>query len=136
MTLQELQDALDYQRELYPQWLAFHDAVQALIDNKSDLDAPPIAGKAATSKLAALKLAPHVGSMRRKVLDRIRERTIVWPKSIGRGSTASEIVYDLESVAQTISARLSELRDGGHIKDSGLTRDNERGFAETVWILA
>ena len=50
------------------------------------------------------------------------------------GATGSQIAEALDILPYTAKPRCSELRDAGHIFDTGKTRKNSNNKAETVWM--
>ena len=135
MNTSEVRERLEVWESTYPQLYAAWDQMRDLIEHiegepKSDLDAPAIPGKTETSNAAALKLMPSVGTIRRRVLDYVR----LFSAMPNPGVTCSELVIALNSRHQTISGRPTELKDGGWIEWTGETRDNERGFAEQIYV--
>lgn len=80
----------------------------------------------ATSRAAALAIAPRTGTQRRKVLNAIAYK----PR------TDEELQADLRMNANSERPRRVELVEGGWIKDSGLRRPTAAGGESIVWALA
>lgn len=92
-----------------------------------DLFNLPVAeGKTDTSKAAAAKVTHHVRGLRLRVLDYVRN-------SGEGGATLSETTASLEWIAQSISARFTELKALGLVRDTGHRRNNSRGNREVVY---
>ena len=81
----------------------------------------------ATSKAAALSVAPRTGTQRRRVLDAI---------AASGGLTDEEIQARLAMNPSTQRPRRVELVEGGWIKDSGARRPSSSGRESIVWELA
>lgn len=78
------------------------------------------------SRAAADKIAPKTPVIRQRVFDYIKQQQ-------GRGATGSEIAAALNVLPYTAKPRCTELAEDGYIVDTGTTRENSRGNAETVW---
>jgi hypothetical protein len=80
------------------------------------------------SQEAAKRVANYSATMRRKVLDKLREHPA--------GLTADELAGNLEISPLSARPRLSELRRPGEIVSTGERRKNESGMTATVWKIA
>lgn len=80
-----------------------------------------------TSREAAISIHPGAGTMRRRVLDFIRQ---VGPV----GVTDDELEYHLGLRHQTASARRRELELGGFICKTGRTRKTRSGRSANVYV--
>jgi hypothetical protein len=80
-----------------------------------------------TSKAAAIAAEPRAGTVRRRVLDVIRD-------SGERGATDDEIEARLGLRHQTASPRRTELLNSGHVVDSGMKRRTRSGHDAIAWI--
>ena len=93
-------------------------------------DHPPASGKTWTSRLAALKIEPVVGSMRRIVLDVIREHG---PRS---ADEITKLGWSEDKHPYTVRPRLTELVDLGWLeKAPGAFKLNRQGNPEQVFQL-
>lgn len=87
----------------------------------------PARGKTDTSWQAAAAIAPKAGAIRATVLD--------WIKKAGaNGLTTDEVTAIVGIDRGTVQPRTSELKVGGHIRDSGIRRKNDNGKKAIVWI--
>ncbi len=66
---------------------------------------------------------------------RLRVLCLTWLKSHG-AHTADEIAAGLQQSILTIRPRVSELRAGGQVRDTGERRRNASGKRATVWTAA
>jgi hypothetical protein len=83
----------------------------------------------ATEASAALMAMPKTGTQRALAYEGIVE---AW--ATGRNGLTFEEIAALPDVADNAHrTRVRELVLGGHVRDSGLTRPNERGNDEIVW---
>lgn len=79
-----------------------------------------------TAKSAAVLAFPRAGLQRRRALNAIA--------ASDGGMTSEEVAAWLGSPYVSISTRLSELRDGGWIEDSGRRRKTSSRTAAIVWV--
>lgn len=86
---------------------------------------PPFVRGSDTSEEAAESVIGITGKLRRMVYEEI------WRASDGR--TCDEVEERLGMRHQTASARIRELSQKGHIRDSGLRRTTRSGRPATVW---
>lgn len=86
----------------------------------------PYAKGSDTSRAAAKRVGKWVSEQRTDVY-----RCIVRAGNTGR--TWDEISVELD-LSPTANGRVTELRDSGHICDSGIRRKTRRGSNATVWI--
>lgn len=82
-----------------------------------------------TSKDAALRALPRVGTKRSILLEFLRGRGLV-------GATDEEMQTMVPMAANTQRPRRVELAQGLHIKDSGRTRKTISGDDAVVWCVA
>ena len=80
-----------------------------------------------TSLAAAESIKPHIGPLAAKVYRHIVE---------SGGATCDEIERATGMRHQTASARVRELREKGHIKDSDKRRRTRSGRQAIVWVRA
>lgn len=81
-----------------------------------------------TSKAAARFIEPRVGTLCREVYDLVVVRT--------DGITTAEVCEATGRVHQTMSRRITDLRERGWIEDSGLTRPSAMsGRDQVVWTM-
>lgn len=78
-----------------------------------------------TSKRAALRQAPRSGSQRGRILDALREH----------GPMSSREIEEQTGIAGAWK-RVSELKQGGHICELRIERDDQTGTDVTVYALA
>jgi hypothetical protein len=88
----------------------------------------PAAGAPETERLAALRVYPHTGTSRRRVLDFLGECGAT-------GATDEEVGIALRMRWRSVAPRRNELMNGGWVEDSGLRRPTESGASATVWRL-
>jgi hypothetical protein len=81
---------------------------------------------AETQRLAALRVMPHTGTARRKVLDAIMVASF-------QGMTDEEIQDVLHMNPSTQRPRRVELVEGGWVEDSGERRPTRSGMDAVVW---
>lgn len=81
-----------------------------------------------TSKQSAMAIKPRTGTLRRRVLD-------VIGFSGERGLTRDEIAEICHMSPNSVRPRVSELMEGGWIRDSGRTRKNENDLDCEILIL-
>ncbi len=86
--------------------------------------APPFVASSDTSKAAARRIKPAAQRLRRLVFDFICSHD---------GATDQEIAAGLDLLPDTARARRCELRDSGHVADSGQRRMTSRGRPAAVW---
>lgn len=86
----------------------------------------PYAPNNKASREAAEKIAPKTPIIRQRVFDYIKQ-------CHDRGATGTEIANALDVLPYTAKPRCTELAEDGYIVDTGTTRNNARGNAETVW---
>ena len=83
-----------------------------------------IPGTAATSVLAAQRVAPKAGTVRARILDMIRLKD---------GLTRDELEQLLGISPNTLNPRLRELEEMGWIEDSRMVRPTRSGSPAIVW---
>ena len=88
---------------------------------------PPPAVDVDTSIAAAESMKPHVGTMRERVLERVR-------RSGTSGLTCDEAEVSLGLSHQTCSARFRELSKARVIVDSGVRRPTRSGRKAVVYV--
>jgi predicted transcriptional regulator len=88
---------------------------------------PPYQRDSATSKQAALEIAPRAGTLRANVL--------AYLELADQGGTNDEIARALALKLQSVCPRVNELVKGGFLKDSGETRLSDSGRKAVVWVL-
>jgi len=125
--------SMEYWAKTNPQFLGTNLYAQMQstldwIDSLGDLGDGPFPGKTKTSKAAAQKIAPKVGTIQHKVLEQFK-------RMAGAGATDSELFAFFTEDQNTIRARRCELRDMGFIRDSGCVRPNHKKNDETVWVI-
>lgn len=89
---------------------------------------PPFVVSSDTSRGAAASVAPVTGKLRRRVFEYIAV-------FCSQGSTCDQAESDLGMSHQTCSARFNELRNAGHIVDSGRRRKTRSGRNAAVYCL-
>lgn len=87
----------------------------------------PTAVDVDTSIAAAESMKPHVGSMRERVMERVRRAGV-------SGLTCDEAEVSLGLSHQTCSARFRELSKAGVVKDSGTRRPTRSGRKAVVYL--
>jgi hypothetical protein len=136
----QLRSDLKYWAALYPQivgydaWPRLENAL-AWIDKTPEpsLDGPPIQGKKDTSKLAAKKIEPHVGTARHRILEEFRNYAFDVDEY---GFTDSELMKRTDYLQNTLRPRRNELVEMGFLEDTGHKRKNPRGNLEIIWGLS
>jgi DNA-binding Lrp family transcriptional regulator len=85
-----------------------------------------------TSKEAAVKFASAAKSIRENILHIMRTENVE-PDLFTRGWTPDEIVERMGLDRCTVRPRFTELAADGIIRDTGLRRENKRGYKTTVF---
>lgn len=80
------------------------------------------------SEDAAVRVAGSAAVLRGRVLDAFK-------RTYPQGRTADEIATELDASILSVRPRVSELRRGGSLTDTGARRRNESGMTATVWRL-
>lgn len=94
-----------------------------------DIISTPYVRHSDTSKSAAEAIEPKVGTLRRKVLDRIR-------LTGSYGVTDEQGWHALNMDQNTYRPRRIELWRAGLVKDSGKRRRTTKGRTAVVWVAA
>lgn len=89
-----------------------------------------VGGPNSPSGKAAKRIAKRAPSMRVKILNLLKAAKGKNPV----GYTSDEIEIEQGWRHQTVSARLTELKHDGLIKDSGFRRNTRSGDTATVWV--
>ena len=82
-----------------------------------------------TRSQTAESIRPVLAELQRQVLNFIAGQR-------GHGATDEEISLGLDMKADTARARRVELRDAGHVHDSGTRRNNKSGRPAIVWVVS
>ena len=111
-------------------WKELREALDGVINEGiaglSALDSDEIAlakDASATSRAAAIRMFPHSGTQRRKILEYI----------MNHPSTDDEIITALGMNPNSARPRRGELADGGWVKPSGVVRPTKSGSDAIVW---
>lgn len=96
-----------------------------------DLFDPPNVRKRdpVTSYEAAIAVAPKISKLQRLILD-------ILDRNGYEGATPWELIKETGVIYNTVWRRLSELKNMGMIVNTERTRPNNRGFNETVVVIA
>jgi hypothetical protein len=90
------------------------------------VERPPYVFGSDTSEHAAHTIAPHAAQLREAVYRFFLERG-------EEGATDQEVSSCLAMLQDTARARRVELRDSGHVQDSGKRRTTASGCTAKVW---
>jgi len=112
-----------------PDWLNMTDEErrQMEINVAQRKKKPPAQRHSATSVEAAQAIEPRAATLRRRVLDYLRECG-------GRGATDEEMQLHLGMNPSTQRPRRIELVEAGFVRDSGATRQTQSGRKAVVWV--
>lgn len=99
------------------------------MDQRSLFDDPPAQRHSPTSVAAAEGIEPRAETLRRAVLEFLRQRG-------EQGATDEEIQDALAMPGNTARPRRRELQMAGLVVDSGNTRETRSGRQAVIWVAA